>query len=864
MRIKRIIAALAASVMCTAAVPGFAPYVADMSSMTVSAASQQYGDIYYTSDGSSVTITGCTAAVTDLVIPGTIGGLPVKTIGREAFMGNETLNTIVMPDSVEVISSYAFWNCTNVSFDKLPANLKTIGIGAFYRCNHLISVTIPDGVTELPQYSFYWCDNLNKFYAGANLKTIGNNSFTYCDGLVKADLSGVETIGDDAFNDCDLLTDVTITDAIQSIGYRAFYKCPCVLDLPSRVVTGNQRNTYANYYGRTADNDHSFMCETDTGYQLVQVNDNKFFRITDVDASTNVSSSKAVSFELPVWGGVWFSDDYNYAVFGDSNYTQDDSREVVRVVRYSKNWERIDSASLYGSDTYLAFHSGSLRFSEYGGKVYCHASKLKYESKDGNHHQRNLTFVIDKAKMSVSLVPDEAVYASHSFDQFVKADSSGVYYSDLGDAFPRAIAISNGKKRMYEAYPIGGKEGDNYTGVSMNGMELSEDNIIIVASSVDQSAEFDAQGKRNILISVTDKNLTKSTNKFITNYTAQDADAVIMPRLVKQNNDSFFLLWEEWSDASDDPTVRNTKIVKLDGSGNQVSKVYELGSTMPLSDCQPFINKEGCITWFATVADGGNPQILKIDPKNLTGTVPVTTTTTTAAPTTTTTTSSQNTAKSTTSTTAVTTTSTTTTTTQSPQGENEMQFDIAGLVLNPGDVLSGDLTIDSGSIGQVKIKYLRSDGTGAVAFIGGVTGDYLTGPGSKSMVLKATEEMKEISIVMTVSGNASPSLQLMVERSQTLVTTTSTTTATTTTTTTTTSATSGRVLLCGDADLSDSVSVSDIVTILQYCANKEKYPLDSDALANADADADGEVTPNDAFTVQLYDAKMIKSLPYKG
>ncbi|MBQ1464655.1 MAG: hypothetical protein IIZ18_07585, partial [Ruminococcus sp.] len=76
--------------------------------------------------------------------------------------------------------------------------------------------------------------------------------------------------------------------------------------------------------------------------------------------------------------------------------------------------------------------------------------------------------------------------------------------------------------------------------------------------------------------------------------------------------------------------------------------------------------------------------------------------------------------------------------------------------------------------------------------------------------------------------------------------------------------TSGRVLLCGDADLSDSVSVSDIVTILQYCANKEKYPLDSDALANADADADGEVTPNDAFTVQLYDAKMIKSLPYKG
>ena len=187
-----------------------------------------------------------------------------------------------------------------------------------------------------------------------------------------------------------------------------------------------------------------------------------------------------------------------------------------------------------------------------------------------------------------------------------------------------------------------------------------------------------------------------------------------------------------------------------------------------------------------------------------------------------------------------------------------MQFDITGLVLNPGDVLNGDITIDSGSIGQVKIKYLRSDGTGAVAFIGGITGDYLTGPGSKSMVLKATEEMKDISIVMTVSGNASPSLQLTVERSQIPTTTTTTTTTTTSTTTT------NKKLICGDADLSGDVSVSDIITILQYCANKEKYALDSDALINADADADGDVTANDAFAVQLFDAKLINSLPYKG
>jgi hypothetical protein len=66
-------------------------------------------------------------------------------------------------------------------------------------------------------------------------------------------------------------------------------------------------------------------------------------------------------------------------------------------------------------------------------------------------------------------------------------------------------------------------------------------------------------------------------------------------------------------------------------------------------------------------------------------------------------------------------------------------------------------------------------------------------------------------------------------------------------------ATSGKYLK-GDADCSGDVSISDVVTVLQYAANKAKYPLDAEGLANADVDGNGVVDANDAFEIQVYDA----------
>ncbi|MDO4862939.1 MAG: cellulase family glycosylhydrolase, partial [Ruminococcus sp.] len=99
----------------------------------------------------------------------------------------------------------------------------------------------------------------------------------------------------------------------------------------------------------------------------------------------------------------------------------------------------------------------------------------------------------------------------------------------------------------------------------------------------------------------------------------------------------------------------------------------------------------------------------------------------------------------------------------------------------------------------------------------------------------------------------------------TTTTTQPTTTLTTTTTTTQTIGTlpnSGDVVKYGDANTDGKVSVADAVAILQYIANKDKFALKGQGLANADCYNPGDgITAKDALAIQKYDAHAITELP---
>ncbi|HRU97218.1 MAG TPA: cohesin domain-containing protein [Ruminococcus sp.] len=62
----------------------------------------------------------------------------------------------------------------------------------------------------------------------------------------------------------------------------------------------------------------------------------------------------------------------------------------------------------------------------------------------------------------------------------------------------------------------------------------------------------------------------------------------------------------------------------------------------------------------------------------------------------------------------------------------------------------------------------------------------------------------------------------------------------------------------GDATLDGDVTLADALAILQYVANAKKYPLDAQALANADCDGNAGITANDALFIQRVDAGLEK------
>ena len=67
------------------------------------------------------------------------------------------------------------------------------------------------------------------------------------------------------------------------------------------------------------------------------------------------------------------------------------------------------------------------------------------------------------------------------------------------------------------------------------------------------------------------------------------------------------------------------------------------------------------------------------------------------------------------------------------------------------------------------------------------------------------------------------------------------------------------LLKYGDANCDDKINVSDAVAVLQYVANKEKYPLSETGIINTDIDGAEGITGTDAIVIQKVDADLISA-----
>lgn len=184
----------------------------------------QEGDFIFTDNGAGrVEITGYTGTASQVKIPANLGGAERIAIGKDAFVKNEEITCVYLPDTVVQIAKYSFYNCKGLE-----------------------EVYIGNGVLEIPESSFRGCESLRKVVIGESCSQIrgglDSGAFQDCHSLTEVTFpASLKQIEMDAFMNCDHLPQVDLSHTqLTMIGQQAFTGCLALerISLPPTLLAG--------------------------------------------------------------------------------------------------------------------------------------------------------------------------------------------------------------------------------------------------------------------------------------------------------------------------------------------------------------------------------------------------------------------------------------------------------------------------------------------------------------------------------------------------------------------------------------------------------------------------------------------------
>ena len=122
---------------------------------------EEAGDFEYEILDGGAVITKYTGSDTDIVIPDQLEGCPVTSVGYYAFEAHYDITSVLLPETVKVISEGAFMDCSSLSQINLPDGLTNIERGAFVACVSLGDITLPASVVRVEEEAFTACEGIS-------------------------------------------------------------------------------------------------------------------------------------------------------------------------------------------------------------------------------------------------------------------------------------------------------------------------------------------------------------------------------------------------------------------------------------------------------------------------------------------------------------------------------------------------------------------------------------------------------------------------------------------------------------------------------------------------------------------------------
>ena len=185
-------------------------------------------------------VAGMTKAVAQNFDDGYLKYTVLSATDRTVSVTGHVLSASTMTGSLIIPSS--------VMYDGNEYSVITIARRAFYSCNNLTSVVIPNTVTDIQTYAFFRCTGLNSVYYTGDIEHWCGISFDdeyitnplyyahnlYIDNELVTDLVIPETISvikNKSFNGASCLTSVIIPNSVTSIGESAFGGCTNLISM---------------------------------------------------------------------------------------------------------------------------------------------------------------------------------------------------------------------------------------------------------------------------------------------------------------------------------------------------------------------------------------------------------------------------------------------------------------------------------------------------------------------------------------------------------------------------------------------------------------------------------------------------------